>query len=292
MNQDEIKPKTKFYVYLLIDPRNDRVFYVGKGCKKKDGSYRHREHISIAKNPNRKDYKKMPKLYNKIAKILREGFNDLKYYFIDCENEKKAFFEEIEMIKFYGKHNLCNLTDGGEGSSGRKHTKETRKKIGEANRGLLAGEKHYLWGKHLPEETRKKISESRKGKYAGEKNPMWGKHHSEESKKKMSESSKGLNAGEKHHMFEKHRSEETRKKISEARKGLYAGENNPSSKLNQKQAEEIREKYVPFKYTQNMLAKEYNVSISTISSIIYNKTYKTNQDPSKNLNHEENSKAA
>lgn len=37
---------------------------------------------------------------------------------------------------------------------GYHHTEETKKKIGEANK----GEKHYLYGKHLSEETKQKMS--------------------------------------------------------------------------------------------------------------------------------------
>jgi len=40
-------------------------------------------------------------------------------------------------------------------------------------------------------------------------------------------------------------------------------------------AEEIRSKYVPKKYTQGMLAKEYNLSIYTVTNIVKNRSYKT-----------------
>ena len=45
------------------------------------------------------------------------------------------------------------------------------------------------------EETRRKMSEVRKGMLAGEKNPMYGKQHSEEVRKKLSEKMKGKNIG-------------------------------------------------------------------------------------------------
>ncbi len=59
---------------------------------------------------------------------------------------------------------------------GFKHTKETKKKISEANKG-----KHtYLFGRHLSEETKRKIGEAQKG------NKNWlDKHPSEETKKKI-----------------------------------------------------------------------------------------------------------
>jgi len=85
---------------------------------------------------------------------------------------------------------------------GTHHTEETRNKISES----LSGERHYCFGKHLPEEVCKKISEANKGKY-----------FSEETRQKISEANKGVN----NHNFGKHLSAETRRKISEARKGKH-----------------------------------------------------------------------
>ena len=44
-------------------------------------------------------------------------------------------------------------------------------------------------------------------------------------------------------------------------------------KLTMQQVKEIRAKYVPWKYTMDMLAKEYKVVGSTIYSILHNQTY-------------------
>ena len=49
---------------------------------------------------------------------------------------------------------------------------ETRKKISAAKKGIFAGEKNPMFGKHQSTDTRQKISESLKG----DKNPMFGKH--------------------------------------------------------------------------------------------------------------------
>ena len=51
------------------------------------------------------------------------------------------------------------------------------------------------------------------------------------------------------------------------------GEKNFSVKLKEWQVLKIRAKYATGKYTQNELAKEYNVSISTISFIVNRKTW-------------------
>ena len=92
---------------------------------------------------------------------------------------------------------------------GKTHSKETKRKISEANK-----------GKTLSEETKRKISEAKKG----EKHPNYGKtfSHSEETKRKMSEAMKGEN----HPMYGKTpwnkgktHSEEAKRKMSEAKKG-------------------------------------------------------------------------
>lgn len=50
-----------------------------------------------------------------------------------------------------------NFTDGGDGTSGFKHSEETRKKMSESQK----GENNPMYGKTLSEEARKKISEAR-----------------------------------------------------------------------------------------------------------------------------------
>lgn len=95
---------------------------------------------------------------------------------------------------------------------GRRHSKETRKKISMSRSGKLCGEKHPMFGKRHSEESRKKMSIARSGKYP-----------SEESRKKMSIAHKGKFCGERNPMFGKHHSEESRKKMSMSR----SGEKNP-----------------------------------------------------------------
>ena len=54
--------------------------------------------------------------------------------------EEEAFKYEVYMIAVLGRKDLgtgilINLTDGGDGSSGLIHSEETKRKIGEANKG-------------------------------------------------------------------------------------------------------------------------------------------------------------
>lgn len=168
--------------------------------------------------------------------------NFLHEIIIDNLTEEEAKKKEIELIALY-KTNCnryrnpaygYNMTDGGEGTSGRPLTEETRKKISESligremsqesrkkmsesKKGISFTEEHKKkisegqLGKKYSEETKKKISESKIGKYTGEDNPNYGNH-------KL--------AGENNPMYGKHHTEETRQKISKNVKGKFQGEKN------------------------------------------------------------------
>ncbi len=126
---------------------------------------------------------------------------------------------EMKWIKFFRDAgvNLTNLTDGGEGPTGRKYTPEQLKKHREAMKHSFEYREIWNKGKRMPEETRRKMSASRKGR-----------KFSKETKKKISKAKKGMKFSEEHienlrkshtkerHVnYGKHLSEETRRKISE-----------------------------------------------------------------------------
>ncbi len=184
----------KFYTYAYL--REDRTpYYIGKG--EKDRIY----------STNRKINK--PKDISRII-FLKQNLT-----------EAEAFRHEIYMIAVFGRIDLgtgilYNMTDGGEGSSGRIHSEETKKKLSEAHTGKTLSEEHkrklseVLKGKTLSEETKRKISEAHKGKISNRKGVIL----SEETRKKISEASKGNT-----NMLGKTHSEETKRKQSEANKG-------------------------------------------------------------------------
>jgi ribosomal protein S20 len=154
--------------------------------------------------------------------------------------EEEAFKHEIYMIAVFGRKDLGtgilrNKTNGGEGSSGFIHSKETKRKLSELNKGEnnpsygKRGEKSPLYGRTLSKETKRKLSEVKKGKNGKlhteeTKRKMSvvkkGKLHTEETKRKMSELNKGANNPN----YGKSPSKETRRKMSEATKG----ERNPN----------------------------------------------------------------
>ena len=117
--------------------------------------------------------------------------------------EEEAFRHEIYMIDVFGRIDLGtgilhNLTDGGEGGSGRVLNEETRRKLSDANR----GKNHPNYGKTTSLETKAKMSASKKNmsdetraKYSaantGENHPFYGKTHSPETRAKYSAARKG-----------------------------------------------------------------------------------------------------
>lgn len=185
------KTNGKKYIGLTCEKRPERRWRNGKGY-----SYN--------------DYFK-----NSIDLYGWDGFNH--EIIKDNLTESEAKLLEKELIAKYNTTDRnfgYNLTEGGEGICGYRHTPETRAKMSEERK----GEKNSFYGRHhtketkkinserhkrenLSEETLKKMSESHKGIFDGENNPMygmrgelspwWGKHHREETKKKISESRMG-----------------------------------------------------------------------------------------------------
>jgi len=169
---------TIFYVYAYLRKKDLTPYYIGKGCK--DRAYNNKAHrISVPKDKS-------------------------KIVFLETNlTELGAFALERRYIRWYGRKDkgtglLLNLTDGGEGTSGRIFSQETRKKISIKTAIRMFG--------NIPtKETRKKISKAHMGnQYSLGKIP-WnkGKKLPEELKTNMRNP----------------KTEEHKKKLSIARKG-------------------------------------------------------------------------
>ena len=87
---------------------------------------------------------------------------------IDELTEDEAKQKEIELIAQYktncSKYNHpaygYNMTDGGNGSTGRIASEETREKIGAALKGKMIGDKNPFFGRKHDDETRQKMKEN------------------------------------------------------------------------------------------------------------------------------------
>ena len=113
---------------------------------------------------------------------------------------------------------------------GKKHTKETLKKIGQASKEYSAKYGNPFKGKKQSAETREQMKRNHKGMTGQKHKPetiqkmkdnhkgMTGKKHSDISKKKIGKASSGENNG----FYGKKHSEESRKRMSEVAKQRWA----------------------------------------------------------------------
>lgn len=124
---------TIYYVYQLVDPRNNQTFYVGKGTGGR--AWSHLNFTSGCNNPHKdRVIRKIQSLGLEVEVRIVEEFT--------CE--ESAYQAEELMIESIGIDNLTNLTLGvnppvrvgkENGFFGKTHTPETKKKLGDVNRG-------------------------------------------------------------------------------------------------------------------------------------------------------------
>lgn len=133
-------------VYCHKRPTDGEVFYVGKGCAGR-----------ASRSDSRNNY------WNNI--VEKHGGFDVE---VIAENltEAEALKFEVALIKGLRKTgaNLCNLTDGGEGISGFKHSEETKRRMRITNKFKAKS------GHKLSEDHRKKLSLAKSGKPASKLN--------------------------------------------------------------------------------------------------------------------------
>jgi len=129
----------EFYTYLHCKP-DGTPFYVGKGTGYRSHDLGHRT-----------NYHK-----NIVAKY---GRGNIGIFVFQCESEKQALADEIQQVAQLRRegYKLVNLTDGGDGTSGRVPTAEHRAKASMSNRGQGRGRK-------LSPDVCMKMSIARKGK--------------------------------------------------------------------------------------------------------------------------------
>lgn len=138
----------KSYVYKIVNTVNNK-YYIGKS----NNPYkRWSDHISISKNGKYGDG-----TFQAIhAAIKKYGYENFKLNIIEeYDSEQKALENEILLIK-NAKTNgdqIYNLTDGGDGISGYKHTEKSKSAMSAKRKGKL-----------LSEETKNKLSIALQGR--------------------------------------------------------------------------------------------------------------------------------
>lgn len=140
----------KYYTYMLIDPRNNKPFYVGKGMGNR--AYTHLEFKSGSTNPHKDNI--ITKLYSLDMKPIVEI---LEHY--DSEND--AYTAEAKLIETIGLENLSNIVPDARPPSKKNWTAsdETRAKRSASLKGI---ERTDVW--------RKNLSDSK----SGTNNPRYG----------------------------------------------------------------------------------------------------------------------
>jgi hypothetical protein len=125
-----------FCVYAHYKKNTDIIIYIGKGLKYRANSRCGRNIL----------WERIVAKYDYSVKIIKDNLTNEEA----CELEKT-------LIKKYGRINnktgiLCNMTDGGEGISGWRHTDETKEKMSKSHKGKVFSDK-----------TLKKFSEAKMG---------------------------------------------------------------------------------------------------------------------------------
>lgn len=115
----------KFYTYIYRRPNGEPI-YVGKGSGKRAWS-----HLK------RTDHHPLTHCLNKMKRDGESPTIQVIYQ----KTEKLALLAEALLISEYGRKNLdagplLNLTNGGEGPSGSKHSEVTRAKMSASHRGV------------------------------------------------------------------------------------------------------------------------------------------------------------
>lgn len=187
------------YIYKITNKVNGKI-YIGQTMQSVEKRFK--EHINAAKT------KYSGNRYALQHAILKYGEDAFTIEVLGEYPEELLDEMEIMFIQEFNslKPNGYNITLGGCGTRGYKHTDETKR--------LLTQNLHKRWDTMTPEEYEdacRKRSEALKGipksdehkrklselakQRTGEKNPFYGKKHTEETKRKIAEKAKGRDNG-------------------------------------------------------------------------------------------------
>lgn len=164
-----------YFIYSHIRNDNNKIFYIGKGNKKRPYDIYNRN-----------------RYWHHV--VNKHGFT--VQIIAEHEKEEDAYKHEKELIAYHKSIGspLVNLTDGGEGASGMPKSEETKAKISKANKGRLNPKIKGDLNPAKRIESRIKRSIAMKEFYAnGGKNPMLGKKRPDLIEFNKTHIKKGLN---------------------------------------------------------------------------------------------------
>lgn len=151
-----------FYVYHLINPETNRVFYVGKGT-----GTRCKQHLT-----DKKDYAFNKRLNGYIRNLMEKGTPPTIVKTLENVTEEVAYAFEAQQIQEFGR---VGYEEGGVLLNILIDGRPPR----------FSGEEHPWYGRKHSEESKKKMSETKKKNYATGVTPIRrGFNHSEEAKEK------------------------------------------------------------------------------------------------------------
>lgn len=172
--------QNSYYVYTHIRLDTGKVFYVGKGKGRR----------AFWQNQRNKHWK---------AIVAKTGFD--VHFVASGLTEEEAFQLEKETISYFGRVNLANYTDGGDGASGAKRSLELK----ELMRQKMLGRKFSL---ETIDKMRKAAKQRGPEFQAKRSEKLRGRKHTDEHKAKIAQAGIGRKL-----------SQESRDKISAYHKG-------------------------------------------------------------------------
>lgn len=177
----------EFYVYFLIDPLDNSIFYVGKGK-----SNRMKKHENWVRKKG-EDLTNNKYKFDRIKKIIDRGLSVITKKVFESDYEGECYTYEKKIIEEIGIDNLCNIFSPLDIKGVSQRSKE----------GLLKSEKNK---KRLEYIKTHEYKENCRKRNLGENNPCFGKKWNENQENKIKEANR------------KPKSEEHKKKISNSLK--------------------------------------------------------------------------
>jgi group I intron endonuclease len=148
-----------WYVYKISNLLNNKI-YIGKTVNIRR---RWNKHKTAAKRQNPNDFTILHRAIRKYGpeNFIIEGISE-------HEIEEKALAQEVYLIAVMQSTNRdigYNMTNGGDGVSGYKHTEESKQKMSVAKTGIFNGEQNPFYGKTHDKNMRDLLSQQATDRY-------------------------------------------------------------------------------------------------------------------------------